>query len=297
MFALVIKHKRIFSSLITLLAVLGLLTRASAEQPTVVKLDFDYIRQGTAGVILLTGPDIAAAVASALDRTYPFFPTSQGFVCLLAVPMEQRIKDYPLQITVTRRNGSTATWEGTLKVASGQFIAEDPTQLIMPANKLNLLRDDVQQSEDTRLLNTYSLVTPVRYWEGMFTPPVNGPLSSPFGSFRTYNGTVTRRHTGYDFRAPAGTPVLASASGRVVLSRPLDIHGNNVVIDHGWGIYSEYAHLSERYVVPGQFVLQGDVIGLSGNTGRSTGPHVHWEIAVNGVWVNPLTFMQTKLPN
>jgi murein DD-endopeptidase MepM/ murein hydrolase activator NlpD len=76
----------------------------------------------------------------------------------------------------------------------------------------------------------------------------------------------------------------------------MDIHGNNVIIDHGWGIYSEYAHLSQRYVVPGQFVLQGDVIGLSGNTGRSTGPHIHWEIAVGGTWVSPVEFYKTKLP-
>jgi len=155
----------------------------------------------------------------------------------------------------------------------------------------------VQQSEDRRLLSTYSIVTPVRFWDGAFTMPVNGALGSPFGSWRLYNGTVQKRHTGYDLRAAFGTPVLASASGRVVLSRPLDIHGENVVIDHGWGVFSEYAHLSARYVVPGQFVLQGDVIGLSGNTGRSTGPHLHWEIAVNGIWVNPVAFTQLKLPS
>jgi murein DD-endopeptidase MepM/ murein hydrolase activator NlpD len=282
---------------IVLTGTLAALTRVEAQQAIVIHPDFDYLRQGTAGVILLTGPDIAGAVATALGRDYPFFPTSQGYACLLSVPMEQKIKDYPLVVTVTRRDKSTATWQDTLKVASGQFIAEDPASFFLPANKLNLLRDDVQQSEDRRLLSTYRIVTPVRFWEGAFTMPVNGALSSPFGSVRIYNGTVNRRHTGYDFRASMGTPVLASANGRVVLSRSLDIHGENVVIDHGWGVFSEYAHLSARYVVPGQFVLQGDVIGLSGNTGRSTGPHVHWEVAVNGTWVNPLSFMQLKLPN
>jgi murein DD-endopeptidase MepM/ murein hydrolase activator NlpD len=286
--------KHILTLLVVILA--GSLTRANAQQ-IVIHPEFEYIRQGTAGLMTLTGPDVASAAASVFGRTYRFFPTREGFAVLLAVPMDERIKDYPLTVTVTRRDGSTAAWEGMLKVASGQFIQEDPTKLTLPSNKLHLLRDEVQQSEDRRLISTYSVVTPVRFWDGAFTMPVNGALGSPFGSWRVYNGTVQKRHTGYDLRAAAGTPVLASASGRVVLARPLDIHGENVVIDHGWGVFSEYAHLSARYVVPGQFVLQGDVIGLSGSTGRSTGPHLHWEIAVNGIWVNPIAFMQLKLPS
>ena len=258
-------------------------------------MEFEYVRQGTAGIIQLTGPDMAGAVATTLGRNYRFYPTSQGLACVLAAPMDQKINDYPIRITITRTNGATVSWDGTFKVASGQFVEEPPFTL--PGDKLFLLRDDIQQSEDLRLLSTYSMITPIKFWEGAFTMPVNGGLSSPFGSVRYYNGTVKRRHTGYDLRAPSGIPVLASASGRVVFSGPLDIHGNNIIIDHGWGIFSEYAHLSERYVVPGQFVLQGDVIGLSGSTGRSTGPHVHWEIAVNGIWVNPISFMQIRLPS
>jgi murein DD-endopeptidase MepM/ murein hydrolase activator NlpD len=275
--------------------VFGSLNQVSAQQQIVIDLDFEYVRQGSVGVITLTGPDLAGAEATAFGRTYPFFPTSKGFACLLSVAYGQPIKDYPIQVTLTRRDRSKASWEGTVKVASGEFVAEDPYAL--PADKMNLLREDVQHSEDTLLLSVYKPVTPARYWEGAFTPPINAPFSSPFGSVRQFNNGAKLRHTGYDLKAAVGVPVMASASGRVVLSRPLDIHGNNVIIDHGWGVYSEYAHLSERYVVPGQFVLQGDVIGLSGNTGRSTGPHVHWEIAVNGNWVNPRAFAQLKLPN
>jgi len=126
--------------------------------------------------------------------------------------------------------------------------------------------------------------------------PVNSAFSSPFGTFRLFNDIAVRRHTGQDLHATTGTPVLASADGRVVFSRALDIHGESIIIDHGWGIFSEYSHLSARYVVPGQFFLQGDVIGLSGGTGRATGPVVHWEIAVNDNWVDPIDFMHMKLP-
>ena len=289
--------KRFLLVLAILIALLGLgaWQHVSAQQAIVVNMGFEYVRQGSVGIITLSGANVAGGIATALGRTYQFFPTSQGYAGLLAVPLDTRIKDYPLSITVAKRDGGTAKWDGTLKVASGQFILENPFSL--PSDKLYLLNDVIQQSEDAKLLSIYSVVTPARYWQGNLTPPVNGSLSSPFGTFRTYNGLVNRRHTGQDFHAATGTPVLASANGRVVFSRPLDIHGESVIIDHGWGVFTEYSHLSVRYVVPGQFVLQGDVLGLSGSTGRSTGPHVHWEIAVNGTWVDPVPFMQLKLPN
>ncbi|MHB8626396.1 MAG: M23 family metallopeptidase [Aggregatilineales bacterium] len=154
----------------------------------------------------------------------------------------------------------------------------------------------MEANEADRLQTAYNIITPARFWEGQFTLPLKGALLSPFGSVRQYNGKVTNRHSGQDIHAGLGTPVLASASGQVVLARLMDIHGNNIVIDHGWGVYSEYAHLFVLYVVPGQFVLQGQIIGLSGNTGRSTGPHLHWEMAVNSILVNPVAFSQLNLP-
>jgi murein DD-endopeptidase MepM/ murein hydrolase activator NlpD len=286
---------RISLILAALVAAHGTTLHAKAQQNIVISLNFDYIRQGTVGLVVLSGPDLSGAQAVALGRTYQFFPNSQGFICLLAVPMDAKIKDEPIAVTVTKRDGSKLNWQGTIKIASGEFIRENDVNL--PASRLYLVSDMVQQSEDNTLLSAYGMVTPTRFWEGTFNFPVSGAPSSPFGSWRTYNGIATRRHGGYDFRAGVGTPVLASASGRIVLSRPLDIHGNNIVIDHGWGVFTEYAHLSERYVVPGQFVLQGDVIGLSGNTGRSTGPHLHWEIAVDGILVNPITFTQLTISN
>lgn len=273
----------------------GALNRLAAQQPSIViDLNFEYVRQGQAGVITLSGPGLVGGVATALERQYPFFPQTGGFAALLAVPIEQRIKEYPITVTLYRDDGSSADWQGTFRVESGEFIREP--DFTLPSDRVYLLDPDVQSNEDKRLLSVYGVVTPERFWEGQFSEPLNGPLTSPFGSVRNYNDGSTRRHTGYDFRAPIGAPILASASGRVVFARQLDIHGNTVIIDHGWGVFSAYSHLSEIYVVPGQFLLQGEVMGLSGNTGRSTGPHLHWEIAVNGVWVNPVAFIKMRLP-
>jgi murein DD-endopeptidase MepM/ murein hydrolase activator NlpD len=286
---------------IALIVLIGLITvseavqSAHAQQTVVVNPEFEFIRQGSVGIVTLSGSGIVGGVVKALDRTYPFFPVSKGYAALLSVPMETKILDYPYSITLMLADGSTAEWQGSLKVAAGQFVNEQPYAL--PSEKVYLLSDQIQQSEDAKLHSAFGMLTPTKYWEGRFSLPVNGAITAPFGSWRTYNGGVHRRHTGQDFRAAAGTPVLASASGRVVLARPFDIHGNSIVIDHGWGIFSGYSHASIMYVVPGQYVLQGDVIGLSGNTGRSTGPHVHFEIAVNGIWVDPVSFIETKLPN
>ncbi|HVO44120.1 MAG TPA: M23 family metallopeptidase [Aggregatilineales bacterium] len=266
-----------------------------AQNPVIINLTFDSLKQGTAGIVTVTSPDVTGASADVFDRTFPFFPTSQGFASFIAAEITQKLGDYALNVTITSKGGGTATWTGKIKVLSGGFIAEDPFTL--PPEKAYLVRDDIQKAEDDRLLAVYSVVTPERYWEGPLTQPVNAPFVSPFGGVRTFNGVATRRHTGADMRAAVGTPVLASASGRVIMSRQLDIHGENVIIDHGWGLFTEYAHLSQRFVVPGQFVLQGDLIGLSGTTGRATGPHLHWEVAVNGIWVDPVAFMTLKLPN
>lgn len=290
-----IRSKRGLVALLTLLAfAFGAWRQTSAQEAVIVSLDFDDVRQGNAGIVTLSGPNVIGATATAFGHIYPFYPTSNGFACLLSVPMGQKIQSYPLTITMTGKDGSEQHWNGAVKVASGQFIQEMPFNL--PSEKLYLLNDNIQTNEDSRLLSIYSVVTPIRYWQGAFTMPINSAFSSPFGTFRLFNDVAVRRHTGQDLHATTGTPVLASADGRVVFSRSLDIHGESIIIDHGWGVFSEYSHLSARYVVPGQFVLQGNVIGLSGGTGRATGPVVHWEIAVNGNWVDPIDFIRMKLP-
>jgi murein DD-endopeptidase MepM/ murein hydrolase activator NlpD len=129
-----------------------------------------------------------------------------------------------------------------------------------------------------------------------FIAPMDSEITSAFGSFRTLNQYTQTRHTGWDFRAPPGTPVRASADGEVAYAGPLDIRGNYVLLDHGFGVFSGYAHFSEMYVTVGQSVAQGEIIGVSGNTGRSNGPHLHWEISVNGEWIDSLQFTEMWLP-
>jgi murein DD-endopeptidase MepM/ murein hydrolase activator NlpD len=133
--------------------------------------------------------------------------------------------------------------------------------------------------------------TAVRLWSGPFQAPVPGEPTSAFGRVSIVNGQRRSPHAGIDLRASTGTPVQAPAAGRVVLSTSLYYAGDTVIIDHGHGLFSLLAHLSRRDAQEGDHVAAGDVVGLSGATGRITGPHLHWGVRLAGALVDPLSLI------
>jgi len=151
-----------------------------------------------------------------------------------------------------------------------------------------------QYSLVRRILKTY---TPQRFYESkaIFPLKVYKRISSPFGVRRFVNGRPSGFHKGVDLAAPMGTPVYATLSGRVIFAGRLLLTGNTVIIDHGWGLMSLYAHLSRIEVKKGEFVHRGEEIGKVGSTGRSTGPHLHFGIYLNDTAVDPLDFLKKKL--
>lgn len=122
--------------------------------------------------------------------------------------------------------------------------------------------------------------------------PVQGVISSPFGARRYVNGQPRSPHTGVDIAAPAGTPIIAPLSGRVLLVRSMYLDGNTVVIGHGRGLVSVYCHLSKIDVKPGQWIKAGNEIGKVGQTGRTTGPNLHWGIRFENARISPLALLQ-----
>ena len=132
-------------------------------------------------------------------------------------------------------------------------------------------------------------------WSGSFRAPVAAPPTDSFGTRRTFNGKLASIHKGMDFRAAHGSPVRAGNSGVVVLARPLYYEGNCVVIDHGLGLYTISMHLSQIDVKEGQRVAAGDRLGLSGATGRVTGPHLHWAVRWQGAYLDPAKLLRLDL--
>jgi murein DD-endopeptidase MepM/ murein hydrolase activator NlpD len=136
-----------------------------------------------------------------------------------------------------------------------------------------------------------SHITAERYWKGPFIWPVNSKILSPFGLRRFFNGQPRSPHSGVDLRAKDGVPIVAPNNGRIVLARDCYLSGNTLVIDHGGGLYTLYAHLSQFKVKRGAMVKKGQTIGLAGSTGRVTGPHLHWGVSLLGTRVDPQMFM------
>jgi murein DD-endopeptidase MepM/ murein hydrolase activator NlpD len=152
----------------------------------------------------------------------------------------------------------------------------------------------IQESQEVKK-DYLNRVTPDREWSGAFAEPADAAISDVFGSQRLFNGKTSSPHLGLDFRVPSGTPVEAMNEGTVLLARPLYFEGNFVVLDHGQGLLTLYLHLSEFKVKEGDHVKRGQVIGLSGGTGRATGPHLHVAVRWQGTYLDPGSLMRLKL--
>lgn len=136
---------------------------------------------------------------------------------------------------------------------------------------------------------------PDRLWSESFIWPLEGRLTTDYGATRYHNNQLANRHNGIDIAAATGTPVLASNTGQVTLAADLLVTGNTIIIDHGWNIYSSYLHLSELFIEEGDYVTRGEKIGAVGSTGFSTGPHLHWSISYNRIFLNPRSFVNLEL--
>ncbi|MBX3015430.1 MAG: peptidoglycan DD-metalloendopeptidase family protein [Caldilineaceae bacterium] len=200
---------------------------------------------------------------------------------------------YTLTLTYIAANGLSLTHRQWLTVVPGDYLSQ---VIALADEKGGLLAPEVSEAEFTKVNALWTQASPTLWWTGVFTRPIGiqYATTSPFGTRRNYTGgayATTSYHAGQDFGAPEGVPILAPAAGVVVLAEPLQVRGNAVIIDHGRGIFTGYWHMSEIKVTPGQWVSPGDGLGLVGTTGLSTGAHLHWELRIYGIAVDPMQFL------
>lgn len=213
----------------------------------------------------------------------------ERFAGYLPVPLSLPPGEHPVHITVIDPDGNAAPTSLPLVVGSGRHGMEI---IHLDDDRRALVNSPARQAETERLATLWSAISPERRWQGTWTRPVTGTVSSHFGNQRDYAGTGTHTvHTGTDLRNGAGAPVRAAAGGRVVLAESLTVRGNSVWLDHGWGVLSGYFHLAELSVQVGQDVAAGQQVGTVGATGMVTGPHLHWEVRVHGIPVQPLQWL------
>lgn len=199
---------------------------------------------------------------------------------------------FPVEIGYVSGSGAVISQTFSVLVSEGPY---DSQLIELPDDKGGLLDPAFTQPELEKLYALWAVADEPLRWTRPFSRPVglDFPTTSPYGTRRSYNGgPYASFHSGQDFGAPAGITVTAPGDGIVVLAEPLNVRGNAVVIDHGAGIFSGYWHLSENFMTAGQVVKVGDPLGLVGTTGLSTGNHLHWELRIYGVAVDPLQFLE-----
>ena len=235
------------------------------------------------------------------ELSFTFDTKTKAWCALGGVSLETAPGTYPLELigeTVDEKIPSQQiSFSHKFAVAKGKYPRIEVKLSVESKFTEPSPEQQKQIQEGQEIKKDYlSRVTPEREWSGKFAEPAAAAISDVFGSQRIFNGKTSSPHLGLDFRVPSGTPVEAMNEGTVLLARPLYFEGNFVVLDHGQGLLTLYLHLSEFKVKEGDHVKRGQVIGLSGGTGRATGPHLHVAVRWQGTYLDPAKLIQLPLP-
>ena len=191
-----------------------------------------------------------------------------------------------------KETGDLKTETLLVKVVDGKYEKEE---IHVSKEKVNPQGKELQAQIDreyNEAMKIYGTITPKNYIQTPFVMPMQSKITSSFGKARTYNGSLKGYHSGTDFRAPVGTKIFCANDGVVSLVKDRFYSGGTVLVDHGLGVYTCYFHMSKYAVKEGQKVKKGELLGLSGQSGRVTGPHLHFAARVNGTQVDPMGFME-----
>ena len=271
---------------------------AASQEPAVgleVTTTARALRPGE--VVLLTihpsRPVVSVSGTAFNETLHPWSADEGGWRTLVGIPLSTRPGSHVVVLQAKSADGRTGTARVPLTVGPGQFstrrLTVDPQFVNPPASAMERIAAEAKAMADL-----FAHPSPERLWHGPFLVPVTGPSTSSFGRLSILNGESRSRHQGADFRAAEGTEVHMPNGGRVVLVADYYFSGNTVIVDHGAGLFSLFAHFSKVRVESGAIVKTGDVLGEAGATGRVTGPHVHWAVRLNGASVDPLSLVEAS---
>lgn len=226
-----------------------------------------------------------------------FLPTSDRRVwyALAGVDVEAKPGNYELALVATFPDGRIERTQRNVIVSAAKYkteILRVPERFVKPDPEALVRIETDRQVKKT----AFAQQVPVAEWSGRFEVPVNTQPSEGFGTRRTFNGQLASIHKGMDYHAAPGTPVMAANAGEVVLAAPLYYEGNCVIVNHGQQFLTIYMHLSKLSVKEGDKVEKGQEVGLSGATGRATGPHLHVAVRWQGAYLDPAQLWALPLP-
>ncbi|MFZ0199337.1 MAG: M23 family metallopeptidase [Candidatus Sulfotelmatobacter sp.] len=233
--------------------------------------------------------------------SFSFDAASKTWFALAGVSLETAPGKYNLELTGETKAGKSSSTQISFARKLNVLRAKYPKIKVSLSVESKFTEPSPEQQKEIQEAQVVkkdylNRVTAERKWSGSFTAPADAAISDVFGSQRIFNDKTSSPHLGLDFRVPSGTPVAAMNDGTVLLGRPLYFEGNFVVIDHGQGLLTLYLHLSEFKVKEGDQVKRGQIIGLSGGTGRATGPHLHVAVRWQGTYLDPALLMRLRLP-
>jgi murein DD-endopeptidase MepM/ murein hydrolase activator NlpD len=269
---------------------------AAQTQANKVTLTPAIVVAGSPELIRVAAPGAAQINGEWLGRKIEFFRAKDGraWLALAGVDVESPVGSSTLHISVKTASGETRDMSEPIEILAAHFRTEtlnvEPKFVEPGPDELKRIEAEVALKDK---VFGASLAEPE--WSGDFRAPVAAQPTDSFGVRRTFNGKLASVHKGMDFRAASGTPVHAANSGVVVLARPLYYEGNCVVIDHGLGLFTISMHLSRIDVHEGERVEKGQRLGLSGATGRATGPHLHWAVRWQGAYLDPAQLLKMDL--
>ena len=272
--------------------------RKNCGEGVVVKLSAVSAVQG--GLLLAeisgvkAGTEISAEWADRATPVWRETPSDAALHALLGVDLDTAPGQKEWKLSWTGADGNAVVCSVPVIVRAGKFATER-----LQVEKQYVQPDPEQlkrvEEEQKKMQAVYDTITPEALWKGKFRVPLqNVTAGGNFGRRRVLNGEARSPHAGVDFPAAAGTSVFAAQAGKVVIAQNMYYPGNTVVIDHGFGIHTLYAHLSEIDVQAGDSVEVGTEIGKVGATGRVTGPHLHWGLTINHARVNALQIVQRQ---
>jgi murein DD-endopeptidase MepM/ murein hydrolase activator NlpD len=266
------------------------------EQDSGVELTPAFVEAGSPELIRVNAPADATVDGGWMGKKLAFFHgrDERAWYALAGPDVEAVVGPSILKITVRTASGNAIDLSRSVEIQPAHYrtgvLSVAPKFVAPPADELARIKSEIELKST---IFAASAAEPL--WAGNFRAPVAAEATDSFGTRRTFNGTLASVHKGMDFRAATGTPVRAGNSGLVVLARPLYYEGNCVVIDHGLGLFTISMHLSRIDVHEGQRVSQGERIGLSGATGRVTGPHLHWAVRWQDAYLDPAKLLKMDL--
>jgi murein DD-endopeptidase MepM/ murein hydrolase activator NlpD len=268
------------------------------EKSPKIQVSSNKIANGDVLLLQITADNLKSPVANLQinfnQRNYRVYPHpvkgDGAYFALVGIPYRTKPGAKTLTLKFSDPNGYH-TRQIPFDVVGGKYKTD---VLKVDSRRVNPNKKDSQraQREHQEVKHIYASASKERLWAGSFQLPAENEISSQFGNRRVFNGKLKSYHNGLDFRSPKGTPAYSANSGIVRMAKNLFYSGNAVILDHGTGIFTIYAHLSAIKTAAGRRVAKGQLIGLTGATGRVSGPHLHWGIKINGTAVNPLQFVE-----